>query len=71
MDFMRLLPKIYLVYSQHQSSKQDFPNKLFFEVFTYLVLEDLFRAFGNLNARFRALIRSTFINFQITKDNVR
>jgi len=49
---------------------EDLPNELFFQVLNYLVPDDLFKAFANLNSRFSALIRSAFIHLRITEDNV-
>ncbi|CAF0835371.1 unnamed protein product [Adineta steineri] len=49
---------------------ENLPNELFFQIFNYLQPEDLFKAFGNLNSHFSALIRSTFIRFCVTDDNV-
>jgi hypothetical protein len=56
-------------YGEHSSSMEDLPNELFFQIFIYLVPDDLFKAFGNLNSRFCALIRSAFIHFWVTDDN--
>jgi hypothetical protein len=63
--------KILSSYSRTQLKMDDLPNELFFQVFVYLLPEDLFKAFGNLNSRFCALIRSAFMHFRITMDNIR
>jgi hypothetical protein len=70
MDPMLLSREILPFYRQPELLIEDLPNELFFQVFIYMVPEDLFKAFGNLNSRFSALIRSAFIHLRITKDNI-
>jgi hypothetical protein len=59
-----------LICSRQQLSIEALPNELFLHIFNYLQPEDLFKSFGNLNSRFCVLIRSTFIRFCVTNDNV-
>ena len=55
---------------QTHLSAEDLPNELYLDIFNYLLPEELFKAFGNLNLRFSILLRSAFIHFQVTENNV-
>ena len=58
-------------YDQHETLMEDVPNEILLQVFSHLQPEHLFKAFGNLNSRFCVLIRSAFIRYEVTTDNVR
>lgn len=45
-------------YTQHSSTLEIFPDELFFEIFEYIPLNDLYRAFFGLNKRFNIILKN-------------